>query len=1081
MSDDPRMLLLLDELFASQSTPEEVCASCPELLPLVRQRWQQLCYVRGELDALFPPERDPDQGPPALPLDGNALPVVPGYEVEGVLGRGGMGIVFRARHLRLKRIVALKMVVAGAYAGPHERARFQREAEAVAVLRHPNVVQVYDIGESDGQPYFTMELVEGGSLAEKLAGTPLPAREAATHLATLAGAVHAAHQSGIVHRDLKPANVLLTAEGTPKISDFGLARRLGGEAGLTRTGTAVGTPSYMAPEQARGQTDATGPTADIYALGAILYELLTGRPPFRAETAAETVHQLLTQDPVPPSRLNGKVPRDLETICMKCLHKEPRLRYVSAAALADDLGHFLRGEAIAARPEGLPARLGRRIRRRPALSAALAVSSLLAVALAGGGAWTLSKQEAAKRAAEAEEAALERAADADLKEMAVFFQKSSWLEAKAARERASGRVGDRGSMSLHTRLRQGERDLKLAELLDEIKLGSAIDPKVVGYEKAFEDAGIGKIGDDPVVVAKRIMESNIRPALVNALDFWASRVDPSYATWLLAVARNADPDPQGWRDRFRDPHVRKNKKVLAALVDSAKVDDTPVNLLVTLGELLQECGGDAIPFLVKVQRRYPNDLWANFILGHLATTPADATRYYQAALAIRPGTPVLYFNLGYSMFWSQRLDDALYFYSEAVRLDPAIAPYRAGLGKCLLDLGRDREAHEQFQQGLALQPDKTTFFLLQNGLRKALVRQQRWSEAQISWGKALELAPSEHKEWYGYAELCLFLGRESEYCMARKALLATFSTSSDPYIAERTSRACMLLPASEKELHQAAALAEHAVAADPSKYSPGVPYFQFVRGLAEYRKGHFDVAITVMREEALRIPGPAPRLLLAMALHKTGQETEARKTLAAAMLRNDWRSNQVRDQDEWIFHVLRREAEGMILPNLPAFLEGKYQPRDNDERLGLLGVCQFTNRPLSLSRLYAAAFAIAPQLAEDLGTRPLAQAACAAALAGCGYGNDAVGTNELERVRWRAQARQWLREDLEANQKLLDREPAKTGTLVKKALNSLKDDIDLSCIRDPSALSRLPVDEQKECIRLWAEINDLLRRAVGGK
>src|SRR5262249_49771435 len=204
-------------------------------------------------------------------------------------------------------------LLAGGCAGSEERERFLREAEAVAGLRHANIVQVHGAGDHDGRPYFTMEYVEGGSLAQKLRGTPLPARPAAALLVTLAGAVQVAHQGGIVHRDLKPANVLLTADGTPKITDFGLARRLGGDAGLTLSGVPVGTPSYMAPEQARGQTRAIGPATDVYALGAILYELLTGRPPFRGETASETVLQVISQEPVAPSRLNARVPRDLET------------------------------------------------------------------------------------------------------------------------------------------------------------------------------------------------------------------------------------------------------------------------------------------------------------------------------------------------------------------------------------------------------------------------------------------------------------------------------------------------------------------------------------------------------------------------------------------------------------------------------------------------------------------------------------------------------------------------------------------------------------------------------------------------
>jgi serine/threonine-protein kinase len=297
-----------------------------------------------------------------------------------------MGVVYRARQVALDRVVALKMILAGSHADERERARFRTEAEAVARLQHPNIVQIYEIGESEGRPFFSLEYVDGGSLAAKLDGTPLPGKSAAQLVETLARAVHAAHQRGIVHRDLKPANVLLTADGTPKITDFGLAKRLDVERGQTQTGSIVGTPSYMAPEQAASKKD-IGPAADVYALGAILYELLTGRPPFRAETPLDTVLQVLSAEPAPPSLLQPRVARDLETVCLKCLAKEPRQRYADAEALAADLLRFLDGRPILARPVGPVERLGRWARRNPAVASLAAASAFLFLAGFAGVTW----------------------------------------------------------------------------------------------------------------------------------------------------------------------------------------------------------------------------------------------------------------------------------------------------------------------------------------------------------------------------------------------------------------------------------------------------------------------------------------------------------------------------------------------------------------------------------------------------------------------------------------------------------------------------------------------------------------------
>ena len=304
---------------------------------------------------------DSPQSPPQV--EAGKVPVVQNYKILGVLGRGGMGVVYKAKQEGLNRLVALKMVLAGEHAGAEELARFRLEAEAVAKLQHPNIVQVYEVGEADGRPFLSLEYVSGGSLAQKLHGTPMLSREAAQLTQTMAEAMHVAHASGIIHRDLKPANVLLTADGVPKITDFGLAKKLNQESGQTQSGTIMGTPSYMAPEQAAGRIRDLSPATDVYALGAVLYEMLTGRPPFRAATPFDTAMQVIEREPAPPRLLNSKVERELEAICLKCLEKDPKHRYASAEKLAEDLGCYLTGEPISIRSFNVLDRLARTLER----------------------------------------------------------------------------------------------------------------------------------------------------------------------------------------------------------------------------------------------------------------------------------------------------------------------------------------------------------------------------------------------------------------------------------------------------------------------------------------------------------------------------------------------------------------------------------------------------------------------------------------------------------------------------------------------------------------------------------------------
>jgi tetratricopeptide (TPR) repeat protein/tRNA A-37 threonylcarbamoyl transferase component Bud32 len=309
------------------------------------------------------------------------VPDLAQFEILAELGHGGMGVVYKARHRQLNRILALKMIIDGRHAHFIHRARFLIEAEVVARLRHPNIVQIYDFGEAGGCPFVTLELLEGGSLADRLKGTTQPGRAAAGLIATLATAMHAAHEAGIVHRDLKPTNILFDRDGIPKIVDFGIAKRLEVEEGHTRTGQIMGTPSYMAPEQAQGLTREIVPATDIYALGAILYEMLTGRPPFKGTNPVSTLRQVVDDDLLPPGRIESRIARDLETICMKCLQKEPAKRYGTALELDEDLRRYLENRPIRARRTPLWELGAKWVRRRPAAATLLVLAMVAALVL----------------------------------------------------------------------------------------------------------------------------------------------------------------------------------------------------------------------------------------------------------------------------------------------------------------------------------------------------------------------------------------------------------------------------------------------------------------------------------------------------------------------------------------------------------------------------------------------------------------------------------------------------------------------------------------------------------------------------
>ncbi len=743
MSREDQIDDLIDEILESGRSPDEVCVQHPELVAEVRERLRKLRSIQAQVDSLFPASVLQERTLHHVPASGDApFPAIPDHDVQLVLGRGGMGIVYKALHLKLNRQVALKMLLTGSYASRQEHLRFVREAEAVAALRHPNIVQIYEFGEVEGHPFYTMEFVGGGSLAEKLGGAVQPARESAKLVSTLARAVQAAHEAGMVHRDLKPANVLLGGDEEPKITDFGLARRLDRDSELTNTGARIGTPSYMAPEQMLGHPAALGRGVDVFALGAILYEMLTGRPPFRGESLSDTERRLANEDATWPSRINAKVPRDLETICLKCLEKDPHQRYASAGELADDLDRFLRHEPILARPVPPAERWARWVRRNP-LPTALAVTLILLAALI-----------ASQTTREWTEAAADRAEKsrltARLESGVQLVQDGRFAEARAI----LGKLGDGGFPDLRQRIDRVLSDLDRVERLEVIGIKRAMAlslPDVTWqpdaraakeYEALFVRTGIGRMSDAPVAIAKRIEASDIETPLVAALDDWAvCEADATRRNWVLDVARLADPGAPAWVRQCRDPATWNDREVLTRLAATAAATKPAVLQLRALGDRLAAAGLDATAFRMQVQQQHVDSFLANLTLADALrpTDQAEAIRYYQAALAIRPGSATAHNNLAVALASLSRTDEARAHLKQSAELDANSAAPQFNLGAALAQ-DHPGAAIGHLQRAIERNPE---FAAAHRLLGELLLQEHRYADAAAALRTCRELVSDE--------------------------------------------------------------------------------------------------------------------------------------------------------------------------------------------------------------------------------------------------------------------------------------------------------------------------------------------------
>ncbi len=1139
MTDDTRVQHLLAELLDSRLAPEEVCAGEPELLPIVRERWQRMRSLEAEVEALFPTPAHGrrSDGTPRPPAE---LPRIPGYGLESVLGRGGMGVVYKALHLRLGRHVALKMLLAGEFAAAEQLARFAREAEVVAGLCHPNIVKVFDVGDHDGRPWFTMELIEGGSLAQRLAGGPQPARAAASMVVTLAEAMEAAHAGGVVHRDLKPANILMAADGTLKISDFGLARRLhGGGSELTLSGATLGTPSYMAPEQALGKERLIGPAVDVYALGALLYELLTGRPPFRGETAAETERMVIHDDPVRPSHLNAKVPRDLETILLKCLQKDPARRYGTAAALADDLHRFLRDEPITARPVGASERALKWMRRRPAQASAVAGAALLAAVVLSALLW-LSMQRAST----------ERAASDDLNDMARREQAGDWVGAATALERVRTRLGDGGSAALRARVADGQRDLELVAQLDDIRLRRAavrdgrFDPGTnrkladASYEAAFREGGWGVVGDDPQATGARIAMSGIRDALVAALDDWAvclpRRDDEERLDWLLDVARFADPDPTGWRNRVRDRSTWKDAAALSELARTALEAGSSLPCLVALAEHLNQADGDGTALLKRLQQEHPGDFWANLTLGDALRErhPGEAIRYYQAALSIRPDAAVASNNLGIALALDGQPEEAVTQFRKALRLDPAFAHAQFNLGNGLAEAGRRSEAIDAYRRGIELEPKAAE---LHANLAKALGEDGRVDEALREARLAVSLDDGHAKAHLGLGYLLMVVGLPREAVAEDRRAIELDDTLPEAHVnlgyalialgqldeaIDECSRGVELDPKcaeaysglgnalrAKGQVDEAIEQGRIAVQLEPenaryhnglanslamagrydesiahftesTRLSPGVATTHANLGNMLGLMGQLDEAI-VQFQEALRLD---PELAqangsLGQALLNSGRLEEARPALARGL---ELCPEGTPMRAECVRQLSSCDALLALQQRMPAFLDGSEAPADAAEGVLLATWCRLKQRYALAARFGAQVMASWPETAADERTGLRYLSACAAVQAAAGKGSDAADLTAAERTQLRGEALEWLTDELVSCTEKLESGAAGSGRVVQRSVGRWLSDQSVAAVRDETALASFPPDEKAAWQALWNDVAALARRAQAG-
>jgi tetratricopeptide (TPR) repeat protein len=1084
-------------------------------------------------------------------VEAGVLPVVPGYRVLYEIARGGMGRVLAAHDLGLDRDVALKILLPGTSSD-----RFVRESKITARLPHPGIPPVHALGTlADGSPLLAMKLIAGHTLAAEMKRGDRPRLLQA--FLQVCQAVGFAHSRGIIHRDLKPANVMVGAFGEVQVMDWGLAKVMqkdeggrmkeeketseessssfllppsslqtdpnqttdypaAGPAAAERTeaGTVLGTPGYMAPEQARGE--ATDARADVFALGGILCAILTGHPPFGGKSSMEVIRRAGEADLAEANARLDRCGSDAELVglCRRCLSASPAARPANGQAVADALTAYLNGVqerlqgAERERAVALTREAEQRKRRRVQL--ALATAVVLLVLGAGVFAWWQDRQATERRAeARNKEQQASQGVDANLKLATDLRKQYKFKDAEAALaqavELARGSAPDRLA-----EVEQACLDLAFVARLDDIRYrkwtwitqpGSKgmFDPGIAApaYRQAFAERGLDLTSLDPAGAAKQIRASAVKAELVAAVDDWALfEPEPAIRDRLLDVVRQADPG--AWTDCLRDPAVRNDKGALAKLAEDADLARTSAEALCVLAHRMGLLDLDPAPMLTVARTVYPANFELAFALALWHTSRRDdrAIGSYEAARSLRPDNFAVWINLGgallvkgkideaiacyrkvieldsksalahndlgYALQRAGRTDEAIAAWCHAIELDPKLAVIYANLGSALEDKGQVEEAITNYRKAVNLDPNLVA---AQANLGSLLCDVKKDYDGAIAcFHKALELDPKRAKIHFNLGNALRDKGQvDKAITCYRKAI------ELDPKFAAAHYNLGNVL-SRRGQMDEGIACWRKAIAADP-KFSQA----HFSLGLGLFGKEQVDEAIVCFKKATELDPkAPMAHGALGQALLSQGRYAEARDASARALAllpeKHPLRG-PASDQVQACERMLRLEEQ------LPRLLRGEGKASSPEDSLDLAQMCQRKRLHAGAARFSADAFAAAPQLAGDLDAGHRYNAACSAALAAAGQGEDAAKLDDAAKAKLRGQALDWLRADLKARSKLLFSGPPQAQSALVPILSHWRKDSDLAGIRDAAALAKLPAEDRAACERLWADVAAVLKKA----